>query len=146
MSGSPEYPPNRATVPIFATAAYLAGLIALWGFTSLILDRDVIDYPDAGLFLGPWMAVAGCAIAFIGSWRVRRSPSPLLYGLLIALLAYAVIVLIGAIGYSVVRANLGVIPAAAFHFGISPFMVGAALLCGIVAGGAGLVTRPRPAR
>ncbi len=62
------------------------------------------------------------------------------------MLAYAAIVLIGAIGYSVVRANLGVIPAATFHFGISPFMIGAAVLCGIVVAGAGLVTRPRPAR
>jgi len=145
VSGSAEYPPNRATVPIFATAAYLAGLIALWGFTALILDRDVIDYPDAGLFLGPSMAVTGCAIAFIGSWRVRRSPAPVIYGLFTALIAYAVILLVGAIGYSIVRANFGVIPAAALHFGISPFMIGAALLCGVVVAGAGVVTRPRPA-
>lgn len=146
MSGSPEYPPNRATVPIFATAAYLAGLIALWGFTSLILDRDVIDYPDAGLFLGPSMAATACVIVFVGVWRVRRSPTPLLYGALIAVLAYAVILMIGAIGYSVIRANFGVIPAAALHFGISPFMIGAALLCGVVVAAAGLATRPHPAR
>ena len=146
MSGSAEYPPNPATVPIFATAAYLAGLVALWGFTSLILDRDVIDYPDAGLFLGPAMAVTGCAIVFIGSWRVRRSPTPILYGGLTALIAYALILAIGAIGYSMVRANLGVIPATVLHFALSPFMIGAAVLAGIVIAATALVTRPRPAR
>jgi hypothetical protein len=146
VSGSPEPRPNPAVVPIFATAAFLAGLVGLWGFTSLFLDRDVIDYPDAGLILGPSMAVAGCVVTFVGAWRVRRSPTPLLYGTLTALLAFAVILAIGAIGYSFVRGNFGVLPAAALHFGISPFMIGAALLCGIVVGGAGIVTRPRPAR
>lgn len=137
---------NRAIVPVFATAAYLAGLIGLWGFTSLILDRDVIDYPDAGLFLGPFMAVCGCMLTFVGSWRVRRSPTPLLYGALYAVIAFAAIVVLGAFGYSFARANFAVIPAAALHFGISPFMIGAAVLCGIVVGFTGVLTRPRRAR
>lgn len=143
MSVSPEYPPRRATVPVFATAAFLAGLIGLWGFTSLILSRDVIDYPDAGLFVGPAMAVTGCLVTLFGTLRVGRSPSPFLYGALTAVIAFVAIVLVGAIGYSFVRANLAVIPAAALHFAISPFMIGAALLCGIVVGGTGALVRPR---
>lgn len=138
-----ESRPNRGVVPAFATAAYLAGLIGLWGFTSLIIDRDVIDYPDAGLLLGPSMAVVGCVVTFIGAWRVRQSPTPLLYAALIALVAYLAIVGLGALGYSFARADFAVIPSAALHFAISPFMVGAAVLSGVVVGAAGLLTRPR---
>lgn len=145
MSVSPESRPNPAVVPVFATAAFFAGLVGVWGFTSLILDRDVIDYPDAGLLLGPAMAVTACAVVFVRSWRVRRSPTPLLYGALTALLTYALVLLIGAVGYSTVRGNFGVLPAALIHFGISPFMIGAALLAGIVVAGAGVLTRPRRA-
>lgn len=145
MTGSSESRPNPAVVPVFATAAFLAGLVGLWGFTSLILNRDVIDYSDAGLLLGPSIAVTACVLTFFATMGARRSPTPLLYGALTVLVAFAVIVLAGAVGYSFVRANFAVIPAAALHFALSPFMVGAALLCGAVVAGAGLLTRPRSA-
>lgn len=145
MTGSSESRPNPLVVPVFATAAFLAGLVGVWGFTSLLLNRDVIDYPDAGLFLGPAIAVTACLVTFSATMGARRSPTPLLYGALTVLAAFAIIVLVGAVGYSLVRANFGVIPASALHFALSPFMIAAALLCGIVVAGAGLLSRPRRA-
>ncbi len=140
----PEHRPNPAVVPVFATAAFLAGLIGLWGFTSLLLNRDVIDYPDAGLLLGPSMAVAACVVTFLATMRARQSPSPILSGLLAAVVALVVILVVGAVGYSFARANFGVLPAAVVHFAISPFMIGAAILSGVVAGAAGVLTSPAP--
>lgn len=146
MSASQESRPNPAVVPVFATAAFLAGLIGLWGFTSLLLDRDVIDYRDAGLLLGPAMAAAGCIVTFVAAWRVRRAASPMLAGLLTALVALAAILLVAAVGYSLVRGSFAVVPSTVLHFAISPFVLGAAVLSGVIVWGAGLATRPRAQR
>jgi hypothetical protein len=55
-----------ATLAAFATALYLALLIAALGVLSLLLERDVIDDPDAGAFAGPVACAVAAAVVFTG--------------------------------------------------------------------------------
>ena len=134
--------PNPALAPTLATASYLAGLVALWGFTSLILDRDVIDYEDAGPLVGPAMAVAACVVVFLLCLRAKRT-QPALLGLLTGLVAYAAMLFVGGVGYSLRLDDFRVMWPAIVHFGIGPFIVGAAILAGLVVGAAAWLVRPR---
>jgi hypothetical protein len=142
-SDPPERPRrNPAVAPTFATAGFLAALIALWGFTSLILDRDVIDYQDAGPLVGPAMAVAACAVVFLLCLRAQRT-QPALLGLLSGVIAYLFALLVGGVAYSLRLDSFSLIWPAVVHFGISPFFVGCGILAGLVVGASAWLVRPR---
>ncbi len=120
----PQLPPpsNPALLPVLAAVVYVAAVVAYWGLLSLALDREVVDYPDAGPLLGPAMAVAAGVVTWVALLRTSRARSPwpgslaALAGSLAAMLAVA------AVGYA---------PVAAPHFLLSPFVLGAAALAGI---------------
>jgi len=137
MSGQrPPLPPpaNPALLPTLASVVYLASVVALWGILSLVLDREVVDYPDAGPLLGPAMAAAAVVITWLTLMRGRRSRSPWPSVVAATLLSAVGMLAVAAVGYA---------PAAAVHFALGPFVPGAAALAGITA----LVTwagRPRP--
>jgi hypothetical protein len=133
---------SPALASTFATAGYLAALIALWGFTSLILDRDVVDYEDAGPLVGPAMAIAACVAVFLLALRARIT-QPALLGLLAGAVAYAGMAIVGGIAYSLRRDTFTVMWSAIVHFGIGPFIVGAAILAGLVVGATAWLVRPR---
>jgi hypothetical protein len=133
---------NPALAPTLATAGYLAGVVALWGFTSLFLDRDVIDYEDAGPLVGPAMAVAACVVVFLLCLRAKRT-QPALLGLLAGLGSYVAMLFIGGAGYSLQLDDFTRMWPAIVHFGIGPFVVGAAILAGIVVGATAWLVRPR---
>lgn len=59
-----EFRRYAAVVAAFAGALYLALLVAGFGMLSLLLNRDVIDDPDAGPIAGPVMAGVSVAIVF----------------------------------------------------------------------------------
>ena len=142
-SDPPDQPrANPALAPTLATASYLAGLVALWGFTSLILDRDVIDYEDAGPLVGPAMAVTACVVVFLLCLRAKRS-QPALLGLVAGFAAYAAMLFVGGVGYSLQLDDFSVMWPAVVHFGIGPFMLGAATLAGLVVGATVWLVRPR---
>jgi uncharacterized protein DUF6121 len=142
-SDPPEPPkPNPALAPTFATAGFLAGLIALWGFTSLLTDRDVIDYPDAGPLVGPAMAAAACVVVFLLSLRARIT-QPALLALVTGLVAYVAMVLVGGVGYALRVDSFSVLWAAVVHFGIAPFFLGGGILAGLVVGATAWLVRPR---
>ena len=127
MSGQPPRlppPPNPALLPVLATVVYLAAVAALWGVLSLLLDRDVVDYPDAGPLLGPAMAAAAVVVTWATLWRSRRSRSPWPAVLAATLLSAAAMLVVAAVGYA---------PVAALHFALGPFVPGAAVLAGITA-------------
>lgn len=64
-----------AAIAAFATALYLAMLIAALGVLSLLLERDVIDDPDAGAFAGPVACAVATAVVFTGLLvRALRRP------------------------------------------------------------------------
>lgn len=60
------------------TVLYGAILVAVYGFISLLTDRDVIAEPDAGPLVGPVMAVAMLAVMFfsvLGGLRPAEGPA-----------------------------------------------------------------------
>lgn len=131
MTERPPQPhPDAALLPILAAVTYLAGVIGLWGVVSLVLDRDVIDYADAGPLLGPIMAAGASVVTWLVSWRSRSWVA-----VPVALVAsFGALVLLGTFGYTLIRADLSWLVGASVHFAISPFMLGAgALSAAIVA-------------
>lgn len=112
-------PTNRALAPVLGTATYLALLVATWGGLSLALDRDVVDYPDAGPLLGPAMAAVACVVTWLASWWVARRGRPLRGALVAASASFAGMLVVALVGYSL---------QAVAHFAISPFILAAALL------------------
>jgi hypothetical protein len=115
-------------LPVLAAGVYLAGLVALWGVLSLLLNREVVDYRDAGPLLGPAMAAGACIVTWLVSWRLRGWASSL-----VALAgSFAAMLLVAAVGYTLTRGDLSWMLVAAAHFAISPFVLGAAALSALV--------------
>lgn len=111
-------PPNPAVVTVFGAVTYLAALVALWGLLSFALDRDVIDYPDAGPLLGPAMATAATVATTLALLSARTG-----LGVAIGVLgSYAAMLVVAAVAYA---------PVASARFAISPFVLGAAALAGV---------------
>ena len=120
-------PSNPALLPVLAAVTYLAAVVALWGVLSLVLDRNVIDYPDAGPLLGPTMAGVAGILTWLVSWRSRSWAAAF-----VALLAsFLGMLVVAAVGYTVTRGDLTTLLTAAAHFAISPFVLGAAALSGL---------------
>ncbi len=121
-------PPNPALLPVLVTVVYLAAVVAASGFLSLILDRDVIDYPDAGPLLGVVMAVGAGGVTWLACWRGARASGPVPAALLAGVGSFVVMVVVGAIGYTITRGELAWLILAAGHFVVSPFVIAAAVL------------------
>lgn len=119
-------------LPVLATATYLAAVIAAWGLTSLVLDRDPIDYPDAGPLLGPAIVAAACVVTFACLWRITRTRAR---SWVLAALAgsFVAMLLVGAIGYATTRADAVWLLLAAGHLALSPFVLEAAVLAALTA-------------
>ena len=114
-------PPNTALLPTLAAVVYVATIVALWGILSLVLDREVVDYPDAGPLLGPAMATGAVIVTWVTLLRTRRSRSPWPGAVIATALSLLAMLVVAAVGYA---------PVAAAHFALSPFVLGAAALAG----------------
>jgi len=127
-------------LPILATVTYLAALIAVWGFLSLLLDRDPVDYRDAGPLLGPAMAAAACVVTWASLWRITR---PRAWGRVLAALAgsFVAMLLVGAAGYAITRSGVAWLVLAAGHFALSPFVLAAAVMAGLTVAVVGAAKR-----
>jgi hypothetical protein len=71
-SASRPAPSRPYLIAFIAAIVYLALLIGSDGFISLLLNRDVITEQDAGVLIGPSMALAAGAVVFIA---VSRGPA-----------------------------------------------------------------------
>lgn len=115
-------PPNPAMLPALAAVVYVAAVVALWGLLSLLLNREVVDYPDAGPLLGPAMVAAAGVVTWLALLRTRRSRSPWPGTVVALLLSLAAMLLVAVLGYGLVAAP---------HFLLGPFVPGAAALSGL---------------
>lgn len=122
-------PSNPAMLPLMGAVVGLAGIVALWGILSLVLDRDPIDYPDAGPLLGPAMVVAATVVTGLVAYRVRRPWPAVALAFVGSLLA---MLIVAGIGYGLTRGSLEWMLLAPAHFAIGPFVPGAAALCALV--------------
>jgi len=131
VSGPPaQLPPptSPALLPALAAITYVAAIVAFWGVLSLVLNRDPVDYPDAGPLLGPAMAVGGGLVTWLVLWRARGTAARALLALFGSYLAMLVVV--GA-GYTITRGDVSWMIVAPAHFAISPFVAGAAALAAL---------------
>lgn len=141
MTESPRQlppPADPALLPVLAGITCIAAIVGLWGVLSLVLDRDVIDYPDAGPLLGPLMALAAGIATWLASWRLRGWQATVSA----AVGSLAGMLLTGAVGYTLSRGDLAWMLLATAHFATSPFVLGAAGLSGLVALGTAALRRP----
>jgi hypothetical protein len=124
-------PPDPRMLPLLATITYGAGVIALWGFLSLALDVDAIAQTDAGPLLGPAIVLTACLITFAALLRVGRRASPTGPALVAAASVYIGMLLVGAVGYTLVTADLSWFVLFIGAYAVSPFVIGAALLAAV---------------
>lgn len=120
----PQLPPptNPALLPALAAIVYIAAVVALWGILSLLLDREVIDYADAGPLLGPAMVASAGIVTWLVLLLTRRFRSPWPGTVAAAFLVGVAMLVVAAVGYGLVAAP---------HFAISPFLLGAVALAAI---------------
>ena len=124
-------PNDPRLLPVLVAVGYVATLIAVWGFTSLLLDADVITEPDAGPLLGPAMAVTAGVVVSLSLWRLRKRTTLLSPTVATAASVYVLMLLVGAVGYSSTRGELTWLVLFTARYALSPFIVGAALLAGL---------------
>jgi len=124
-------PPDPRMLPVLAAVTYAAAVIALWGFVSLALNVDAIAQRDAGPLLGPTMVLGAVVVTFVAMLRVVRRGSPTGAALASAACVYVVMLGIGAVGYTIVRADVSWLVLFVGGYALSPFVLGAALLSGI---------------
>jgi hypothetical protein len=133
--GDPQLPPppDPRMLPVLATVTYGASVIALWGFLSLGLDADAIAQRDAGPLLGPAMVLGACLVTLVALLKTSGRRSPAVAGLAAAASAYVAMLAIGAVGYSLIRADVSWLVLFVGAYAPSPFVLGAAALSGIAA-------------
>jgi hypothetical protein len=129
--------------PLLVGVVYGASIIAAWGFTSLILDNDVVTKRDAGPLLGPAMALGATVstvLWLLGAWR-RAGSGAVLASLAAATSAWFVLLVVAGLGYSITKGEfvwLLLLPAT---YAASPFALVPALLAGATVGAASVVWR-----
>lgn len=107
-------------------------LIGLWGVMSLALDREVIDYADAGPLLGPAVAVVGTLVTVGGLWRAHMAGRSALLAPAVTVLSFTAMVVVAGVGYVTTGQRGITLASACAHFALSPFIVGAAVTAGLV--------------
>ncbi len=147
MSGAPSQlppPTNPHLLPVLAAVTYVALVVAAWGGLSLVLDREVIEYPDAGPLLGPAMAAAAGVTTWLALRRVRRMGSIVILAVGAAAASYGAMVAVGALGYAAARSSAPVALIAAGQFCVSTFVIAAALLSTVLVVAFWAFDRSRP--
>ena len=122
---------------VMIAITYGALVIAAWGFTSLVLDAEVMHYSDAGPLLGPAMALAATLV--VGGWVVRASRARGVWVSAVGAAAsvWFAMLMVGALGYTITRGSLAWLLLFAGSYATSPFVlvpvIIAAVLVGVVA-------------
>ena len=127
---------------VMTTITYGALVICAWGFTSLVLDEDVVAYSDAGPLLGPAMALA--ATLTVGGWirRAGRLGGVALSAVGAAASSWFALLLVGAVGYTLTRGSLAWLLLFAADYATSAFTLVPALIAGLLVAAVSLWAKP----
>jgi len=119
---------------VMIAITYGALVIAAWGFTSLALDAEVMQYSDAGPLLGPAMAVAATLV--VGGWVMRagRAGGVWVTAVGAAASVWFAMLLVGALGYAITRGSLAWLLLFAGSYATSPVVIVPALIAAVVVG------------
>ncbi|WP_448005879.1 DUF6121 family protein [Agromyces bauzanensis] len=91
----------------FATALYLALVVAAYGFVSLLTDAEVISSEDAGRLVGPAIVGASALALLLHLGRALGHPERVLAAtLLAAVWAWAAAVVVAIVGYAIATGTL----------------------------------------
>ncbi|MFD1714756.1 DUF6121 family protein [Amnibacterium flavum] len=124
--------PDPRLVAAFTVVAWIATVVAAFGILSLALDLDVVPQAEAGPLLGPVMVVAAAVVLFLLLVRVigtRQPPGVSFVGL--AAGVYITFLIVGAVTFVAVTANPAQLLFFPINFGLSPFVIAAAVLAGV---------------
>lgn len=125
---------GRTLLAVLGTVTWFALIVAAFGFLSLLLDLDVVPEADAGPTFGSVLiTLAGLVLFGLQRRWLRRRPSRSSAFVFAAIAVYAVQLVAGAIGYTLITADLDELVAYPIRHAISPFALAAALLAGAVA-------------
>ncbi len=128
--------PGRSTWVIagFATALYLALVVAAYGFVSLLTDADVISSEEAGRLVGPAIVGAAVLAVLLHLGRALRHPERVLAGtLLAAVWAWVAAVVVAIVGYAVATGTVLASLIFGLGFGVGWFGLLIPVLAAIVA-------------
>ena len=138
----PQPPPTSGPLlPVLAAVTYLASVIAVFGFLSLFLGRDVIELGDAGPLLGPLMVVAAAVVTVLALVRLTDRPGPWRSALLTIVAVYVAMLGVGALAYSLGRGQPLWFVFFIAEQAASPFVIAAAVLAGGFVGGLWMLVR-----
>lgn len=119
---------SRWLIATMTSILFIALVIAVSGFEALLADVEPITQPDATPYLGPAMVVSVAIVVFLATASGAREGNPGVTGLVAAATAYLVMLGVGAVGYSLIRADateLLVFPAG---YALGPFVVGSVVV------------------
>ena len=123
-------PPHPLMLPVLATATYLAALIAVWGFTSLALDTDVVRDTDASRLVGPSMAAAAALVVLLALRSLGGRASPWWTAAATSAASYGALLLAAAIARGLDAGDPLTGLVFAGTYAASPFVILPALLAG----------------
>jgi len=123
---------NRGLPSVLIAVTYGALIIGAWGVTSLVLDEDVMRYPDAGPLLGPAMALGAMAATLGWVVGVRKGWGVGVCAVGAATSSWLAMLVVGAFGYMVTRGVLGWALLFAGQYAASAFVIVPAILAGLV--------------
>ena len=130
---------SRWLVATMTSVLFVALVIAVTGFESLLANVEVIAQSDATPYLGPAMVVGGAVVVLFATALGIRDGNPGVTGLVAAATAYLVMLGIGAVGYALIRQDVTQLLVFPAGYALGPFVVSSvvvALLC--VVGGIAL--------
>jgi hypothetical protein len=136
---------NRGLPSVLVAVTYGALIVGSWGLASLLLDQDVMHYPDAGPLLGPAMALGAMAVTLGWVVRVRKRGGIVVCAVGAAASVWLVMLVVGAVGYTFTRGVLAWLLLFAGDYAASAFVLAPAILAGLVVFATGVLSpRAKP--
>ncbi len=141
MSGPTPQPDRRygltaaLLIAVLCTVLYIALLVAVWGFISLLTERDVVGEAGVAPLAGPAMAVAASAVVlFSVLFALRRftGAPPVGRALIAAAVVYLAAPLAGALVVAIDRADVASALLFAAVRATGPFVPAAAVVAALL--------------
>jgi hypothetical protein len=114
---------SRWLVATMTSVLFVALVIAVTGFESLLANVEVIAQSDATPYLGPAMVVGGAVVVLFATALGIRDGNPGVTGLVAAATAYLVMLGIGAVGYALIRQDVTQLLVFPAGYALGPFVV-----------------------
>lgn len=123
---------SRWLVATMTSILFIALVIAVSGFESLLADIAIISQTDATPYLGPAMVLGGAVVVFLATAFGIPDGNPGVTGLVAAATSYLVMLGVGSVGYALIRHDVTELLVFPAGYALGPFVVGSvviALLC-----------------